>query len=111
MFAAGFMVVMLVRRRAGSQRVRRRVPDPHRLVQSARWWTVVGTTGVIASVYLLWAYQRVFHGEPDDANRGFREIRPREAGVLGVIIAIIVFTGVAPEADARRRRAWRWRQR
>jgi len=66
--------------------------------QSARWWTVVGTTGVIlASVYLLWAYQRVFHGEPDDANRNFREIRPREAGVLGVIIAIIVFTGVYPK--------------
>ena len=30
-----------------------------------RWWAVVGSTGVIlAAVYLLWAYQRVFHGVP-----------------------------------------------
>src|SRR6185436_8589240 len=30
-----------------------------------RWWAVVATTGVVlAAVYLLWAYQRVFHGEP-----------------------------------------------
>jgi NADH-quinone oxidoreductase subunit M len=30
-----------------------------------RWWTVVAATGVIlAALYLLWAYQRVFHGEP-----------------------------------------------
>src|SRR5690606_19417 len=28
-----------------------------------RWWTVVATVGVIlAAVYLLWAYQRVFQG-------------------------------------------------
>ena len=35
----------------------------------ARWWTVVATVGVVlAALYLLWAYQRVFHGEPDEAN-------------------------------------------
>src|SRR5690606_26453039 len=34
-----------------------------------RWWTVVAATGVIlAALYLLWAYQRVFHGEPDEDN-------------------------------------------
>ncbi len=36
---------------------------------TARWWTVVAATGVIiAALYLLWAYQRVFHGEPDEEN-------------------------------------------
>ena len=99
MFAAGFMVVMLSS--VGVPGLNGFVGEFLILIgsfQSARWWTVVGTTGVIlASVYLLWAYQRVFHGEPDDANRSFREIRPREAGVLGVIIAIIVFTGVYPK--------------
>ena len=99
MFAAGFMVVMLSS--VGVPGLNGFVGEFLILIgsfQSARWWTVVGTTGVIlASVYLLWAYQRVFHGEPDDANRGFREIRPREAGVLGVLIAIIVFTGVYPK--------------
>ena len=30
-----------------------------------RWWAVVATTGVVlGAVYLLWAYQRVFHGPP-----------------------------------------------
>ena len=46
---------------------------------TARWWTVVATAGVIlAALYLLWAYQRVFHGEPDDDNRTFPEITLRE---------------------------------
>ena len=43
---------------------------------TARWWTVVAATGVIlAALYLLWAYQRVFHGEPDEDNRTFPELR------------------------------------
>ncbi len=66
--------------------------------QTARWWTVVATTGVIlAALYMLWAYQRVFHGEPDQANSTFAEIKPREAGVLLAFIAAIVFTGVYPK--------------
>ena len=37
---------------------------------TARWWAVVAAAGVIlAALYLLWAYQRVFHGEPDEENR------------------------------------------
>jgi NADH-quinone oxidoreductase subunit M len=33
-----------------------------------RWWAVVATFGVVlAALYLLWAYQQVFHGEPDAA--------------------------------------------
>ena len=53
---------------------------------TARWWTVVAATGVIlAALYLLWAYQRVFHGEPDEDNRTFPELtlqgRPRAAAV------------------------------
>jgi NADH-quinone oxidoreductase subunit M len=63
---------------------------------TARWWTVVAATGVIlAAVYLLWAYQRVFHGEPD--GKGFRELRYREGAVLLPFIAVIVFTGVYPK--------------
>jgi len=65
---------------------------------TARWWVVVGTTGVIlAALYLLWAYQRVFHGEVDDANRNFAELRPREGLLLAAFVAIIVFTGVYPK--------------
>jgi NADH-quinone oxidoreductase subunit M len=58
----------------------------------------VGTTGVIlAALYLLWAYQRVFHGEVDEANASFPELTPREGMLLFTFIAAIVFTGVYPK--------------
>ena len=54
--------------------------------ETARWWTVVAATGVIlAALYLLWAYQRVFHTEPDAANADFAEIKRRDALNLGLI--------------------------
>ena len=35
-----------------------------------RWWTVVAAAGVIlAALYMLWAYQRVFHGRPTRTTR------------------------------------------
>jgi NADH-quinone oxidoreductase subunit M len=65
---------------------------------TSRWWVVAATTGVIlAALYLLWAYQRVFHGEPDEANKSFAEITKREAMLLSVFVAAIVFTGVYPK--------------
>jgi NADH-quinone oxidoreductase subunit M len=65
---------------------------------TARWWVVVATTGVIlAAVYMLWAYQRVFHGEPDDANRNFKELTFREGMVMLPLLAIIFFTGIYPK--------------
>jgi NADH-quinone oxidoreductase subunit M len=65
---------------------------------TARWWTVVATSGVIlAALYLLWAYQRVFHGEPDEDNKTFAELRWKEGMVLLPFIAAIVFVGVYPK--------------
>jgi NADH-quinone oxidoreductase subunit M len=65
---------------------------------TARWWVVVATTGVIlAALYLLWAYQRVFHGEPDEANSSFRDVTWREGALMSVFVAIIVFSGVYPK--------------
>jgi NADH-quinone oxidoreductase subunit M len=65
---------------------------------TARWWVIIGTIGVVlAALYLLWAYQRVFHGEPDEANSGFAELRLREGLLLSAFVAIIVFTGVYPK--------------
>ncbi|HRE01884.1 MAG TPA: NADH-quinone oxidoreductase subunit M, partial [Ilumatobacteraceae bacterium] len=65
---------------------------------TARWWTVVAASGVIlAALYLLWAYQRVFHGEPDDDNRSFAELRAKEALVLAPFLIAIVFTGIYPK--------------
>ena len=65
---------------------------------TASWWVIIGTVGVVlAALYLLWAYQRVFHGEPDEANQGFAELRLREGLLLSVFVVIIVFTGVYPK--------------
>jgi NADH-quinone oxidoreductase subunit M len=66
--------------------------------ESARWWTIVAATGVIlAALYLLWAYQRVFHGEPDEANSTFAEMTWREGTLIMVLIALIGFTGLYPK--------------
>jgi NADH-quinone oxidoreductase subunit M len=63
-----------------------------------RWWAVVAATGVIlAALYLLWAYQRVFHGEPDDDNRHFPEMNWREGLVLAPLLGLIVFLGIYPK--------------
>ena len=65
---------------------------------AARWWTVVATVGVVlAAFYLLWAYQRVFHGEPDEANASLKEITAKEGLLMAVFVAIIVCTGIYPK--------------
>jgi NADH-quinone oxidoreductase subunit M len=65
---------------------------------TARWWVTVAAVGVIlAALYLLWAYQRVFHGEPDADNKRFAELRWKEGMLLLPFIAIIVFSGVYPK--------------
>ena len=98
-FAAGFMIVMLSS--IGVPGLNGFIGEYLILIgsfETARWWTVVATAGVIlAALYLLWAYQRVFHGEPDEANTAFPELRAQEALVLLPFIAAIVFTGVYPK--------------
>ncbi|MBW3668074.1 MAG: NADH-quinone oxidoreductase subunit M [Actinobacteria bacterium] len=65
---------------------------------TARWWAVVGTAGVIlAALYLLWAYQRVFHGAPDEANSGLPDMTWGERAVMAPLIVLIVFLGVYPK--------------
>jgi len=98
-FAAVFMVVMLSS--IGLPGLNGFVGEYLILIGSfltARWWVVVATTGVIlAALYLLWAYQRVFHGEPDEDNKSFAELRWKEGLLLVPFIAAIVFVGVYPK--------------
>jgi NADH-quinone oxidoreductase subunit M len=63
-----------------------------------RWWAIVGSTGVIlAAVYLLWAYQRVFHGVPTGDNATMVDMTWRERGIMVPLLAAIVFLGVYPK--------------
>lgn len=98
-FAAGFMVVMLSS--IGVPGLNGFIGEYLILLgsfQTARWWTVVATAGVIlAALYLLWAYQRVFHGDPDEANQSFPELKVKEGLVLLPFLVAIVFTGVYPK--------------
>ncbi|HEY7875134.1 MAG TPA: NADH-quinone oxidoreductase subunit M [Actinomycetota bacterium] len=63
-----------------------------------RWWVVPAAFGIVlAAVYLLWAYQRVFQGEIRiEENRTMRDLVPREMVMLAPALALIVFIGVYP---------------
>jgi NADH-quinone oxidoreductase subunit M len=63
-----------------------------------RWWAVVATTAIISgAIYLLWAYQRVFHGTPNATNAAVRDISWREIGAVTPLLLGIVFLGIYPK--------------
>ncbi len=66
---------------------------------TARWWAVISALGVIlAAVYLLWAYQRTFHGEPDEENRAhMHDLTIRERLAIAPLLVMIVVLGVYPK--------------
>ena len=63
-----------------------------------RWWAVVAIMGVIvAAIYLLWAYQQVFHGEPTPADTKTRDLGWSERLIVAPLIILIVLLGVFPK--------------
>ena len=64
-----------------------------------RVWAVIAATGVIfAALYLLWAYQRVFHGPVTiEENRLFPDVTLREAVALVPLVGLIILMGVWPK--------------
>lgn len=62
------------------------------------WWAIVASGGVVAAAaYLLWAYQRVFHGEATGANRDIADASTSERWVLVPVVVLVVFLGVFPK--------------
>jgi NADH-quinone oxidoreductase subunit M len=63
------------------------------------WWVLPAAFGIVlAAIYLLWAYQRVFHGEPDaEENRTLSDLDLRELVMLAPVVALIVAIGVYPK--------------
>ena len=62
-------------------------------------YAVFGTAGIIlAAVYLLWMYQRMFFGEiVHEANKTLKDVTLREALVIGVLVVLTIVIGVYPE--------------
>jgi len=59
---------------------------------------VAATLGVIlAAIYLLWAYQRMFHGPVEGRAVAIADLTPREIVVLAPIVALIVGIGLYPQ--------------
>lgn len=67
--------------------------------QTNRTAAVLATFGaVLAALYLLWAYQRMFHGplEGED-NLATTDLNRREIGVLAPLVLLIVAIGLYPK--------------
>jgi len=64
-----------------------------------RAWAILGAIGVIlAALYLLWSYQRVWHGPiVHEENRRVLDLDRREKLVMAPILAMIVLIGVYPK--------------
>lgn len=64
-----------------------------------RWWAIAAATGMIlAAVYMLWLYQRLFNGELTvDENRGLKDLNIRELAVVVPIVLLVLGLGVYPK--------------
>ncbi len=62
-------------------------------------YAIIAASGVIlAAVYLLWAYERVFTGVPDKPeNTGLVDLSGREIAILAPLVALILVLGLYPK--------------
>jgi NADH-quinone oxidoreductase subunit M len=62
------------------------------------WFAIAASSGVIlAAVYLLWSYQRIFFGKNErPENQSLADLNGREIAVLVPIVFFIVWIGVYP---------------
>lgn len=66
--------------------------------QANRIYAIIGAVGVIlAAVYLLWAFQRAFTGEPREEDMAMEEIRPFELLAVLPLLGLSLFMGLYPK--------------
>ena len=66
--------------------------------QTTPWAAVLAAFGVIlAAVYLLWAYQRMFHGPVEGLATQMTDLRPREVAVLAPLLVLMLGIGLFPQ--------------
>jgi len=63
------------------------------------WYGVVAGLGVIlAAIYLLWMFQKMFYGEnKNPANQVLRDLKPWEIAMCGCLILFIFWGGFHPD--------------
>ena len=68
------------------------------------WYAALAAVGVIlAAVYLLWMYQRVFYGEvTNEKNRIIPDLNDREKIILVSLVFVILWMGIYPQPFLRR---------
>ena len=52
---------------------------------------------MLAAVYSLWAFQRVFTGKPQGENAKLRDVTVREVIVVAPLLALSLFLGIYPK--------------
>ena len=66
--------------------------------QTYVWAGVAATIGVVlAALYLLWPYQRMFHGPVEGRAVGLSDLNMREIAVIVPIIVLLVGIGLYPK--------------
>ncbi len=67
--------------------------------QNHRLAAVLASFGaVLAALYLLWAYQRIFHGPLEGAeNQNTSDLKPIEIGVIVPLLVLIIGIGIYPK--------------
>jgi NADH-quinone oxidoreductase subunit M len=73
--------------------------DAESLGANAWIYTAFAASGVIlAAIYLLWMFQRVFMGPLDkDENKRLRDVNVRELAIFIAFLIFIVWIGVYPQ--------------
>jgi len=65
---------------------------------SARPYAIIGAVGVVlAAVYMLWAFQRVFTGKPTGENAKMPDATRREIFLVAPLIVLSLFLGLYPK--------------
>jgi len=66
--------------------------------QTVPWAAVAAVFGVIlAALYLLWPYQRMFHGPVEGLAVGLRDLRLREIAIMVPLVVLILAIGLYPK--------------
>jgi NADH-quinone oxidoreductase subunit M len=66
---------------------------------SLQVFAIIAAGGVIlAAIYLLWAYERVFTGEPDkEENKILKDLSGREIAILAPLVVLMLVLGLYPK--------------